>query len=211
MSDDPRERTVLDGLAELREAMSELEATAWIKPSVMSAFRSTRRGRWNRTRLAPFYWWAAATATCAVLVAVAAYWLASPKTRNPPLVAVSPPARVSRPPVEKEPANAADVRAARAPSPAPGRQTGRRRPAVAARDTAARPEFATDFFPLPYAPPLEPGDGGQIVRVRLPRSAMRTVGLPVNDDDRWFDRVPADVVLGQDGVARAVRFVKFAQ
>jgi len=71
-------------------------------------------------------------------------------------------------------------------------------------------EIATQFMALPYAPPFDPADGGQVVRVRLPRAAMRTVGLPI-DEDRWHERVPADVVLGQDGVARAVRFVKVAQ
>jgi hypothetical protein len=63
---------------------------------------------------------------------------------------------------------------------------------------------------LPYAPPIDVNDEAQVIRVRLPRSAMRTVGLPVNED-RWFERVPADVLLGQDGIARAVRFVKVAQ
>lgn len=70
--------------------------------------------------------------------------------------------------------------------------------------------MATAFFALPYAAPLAPDDAGQVVRVTLPQSAMRSVGLPVNEE-RWYDRVPADVVLGQDGIARAVRFVKFAQ
>ena len=55
---------------------------------------------------------------------------------------------------------------------------------------------------------MDPGEGGQVIRVTLPRSAMRTVGLPVPENG-WYERVPADVVLGQDGVARAVRFVKF--
>jgi hypothetical protein len=46
-----------------------------------------------------------------------------------------------------------------------------------------------------------------VVRVQLPRSAMRMVGLPVNEE-RAGERIRADVVLGQDGIARAVRFVQ---
>jgi hypothetical protein len=50
-------------------------------------------------------------------------------------------------------------------------------------------------------------DGGQIVRVQLPRSAMASFGLPVNME-RYNERVKADVLLGVDGVAQAIRFVQ---
>jgi hypothetical protein len=36
---------------------------------------------------------------------------------------------------------------------------------------------------------------------------MRLVGLPVNEE-RANERIRADMVLGQDGIARAVRFVQ---
>ena len=48
---------------------------------------------------------------------------------------------------------------------------------------------------------------GQIVRVRLPRSALTVFGLPVNEE-HVEETIRADVVLGEDGLARAVRFVK---
>lgn len=44
-------------------------------------------------------------------------------------------------------------------------------------------------------------------RLRLPRTALLGVGLPVNMD-RADDSVKADVVFGEDGMARAIRFVK---
>ena len=50
-------------------------------------------------------------------------------------------------------------------------------------------------------------DGGQIVRVELPRSTLATFGLPVNMD-RYHERVKADVLFGADGQARAIRFVQ---
>jgi hypothetical protein len=50
-------------------------------------------------------------------------------------------------------------------------------------------------------------DGGQLVRVELPRSAMASFGLPVNLD-RANERVKADVLVGSDGQARAIRFVQ---
>jgi hypothetical protein len=68
-------------------------------------------------------------------------------------------------------------------------------------------EVATQFMPLGYAGPINPQDGGQLVRVELSRSAMLSMGLPVNMD-RYGERVKADVLLGADGLARAIRFVQ---
>ncbi len=44
----------------------------------------------------------------------------------------------------------------------------------------------------------------------VPASTMRKVGLPVNED-RLTDRVYADVLVGQEGLARAIRFVSYEQ
>ena len=48
--------------------------------------------------------------------------------------------------------------------------------------------------------------GGQIVRVELPRTTMANFGLPVNME-RSDERIKADVLLGVDGLAHAIRFV----
>jgi hypothetical protein len=68
-------------------------------------------------------------------------------------------------------------------------------------------EIATEFMPLGYLNAVIFQDGGQIVRVQLPRSAMASFGLPVNME-RYNERVKADVLLGVDGVAQAIRFVQ---
>jgi hypothetical protein len=80
---------------------------------------------------------------------------------------------------------------------------------LAPRPQPARPstQIATRFYPLQDAATLPPFEYGTLVRVRLPRSALRLVGLPVNED-RLSERIDADVLLGQDGLARAVRFVQ---
>jgi len=80
-----------------------------------------------------------------------------------------------------------------------------------ARLTSAPPvdqpkEIATDFILLTYGDP-DVGSDAQMVRVELPRSAMARFGLPVNMD-RADQRVKADVLLGSDGLARAIRFVQ---
>jgi hypothetical protein len=50
-------------------------------------------------------------------------------------------------------------------------------------------------------------DGGQIIRVQVPRAALANFGLPVNMD-RYNERVKADVLFGVDGRAQAIRFVQ---
>ena len=80
-----------------------------------------------------------------------------------------------------------------------------RRPEVANHVTK---EIATDFIPLSYmsAASLQQ-EGGQIIRVQLPRSALANFGLPVNME-RYNEKVKADVLYGIDGMARAIRFVQ---
>ncbi|MEO8436387.1 MAG: hypothetical protein ABI596_15910 [Pyrinomonadaceae bacterium] len=68
-------------------------------------------------------------------------------------------------------------------------------------------EVATDFVPVGYVSALDLQEGGQLVRVELPRLALASFGLPVNMD-RVDERVKADVLVGPDGLARAIRFVK---
>ncbi|HEV8366829.1 MAG TPA: hypothetical protein VGQ39_02665 [Pyrinomonadaceae bacterium] len=68
-------------------------------------------------------------------------------------------------------------------------------------------EIATDFMPLGYMNAAVLQDGGQIVRVELPRTALANFGLPVNMD-RYNEKVKADVLLGVDGMAHAIRFVQ---
>ena len=70
---------------------------------------------------------------------------------------------------------------------------------------ASNQEVYTEFFPLEEGPISI--DRGSVVRVRVPRSAMFRVGLPVNMN-RLNDSIQADLVLSEDGIARAVRFVQ---
>ena len=64
-----------------------------------------------------------------------------------------------------------------------------------------------EFIPLPFAARLHPGEALDVVRVRVPRSTMMRFGLPVSAESAW-DPVKADLVVGQDGMTRAIRFVR---
>ena len=67
-------------------------------------------------------------------------------------------------------------------------------------------EIATAFFPVNYGG-ANLDEGGRVVRVDLPRSALAHFGLPVNMD-RANERIKADVLLGVDGLPHAIRFVR---
>jgi hypothetical protein len=68
-------------------------------------------------------------------------------------------------------------------------------------------EITTNFMPVRYAGATTLQDGGQLVRVELPRSALVAFGLPMNVN-RYDEKVKADVFFSADGMARAIRFVQ---
>jgi hypothetical protein len=72
-----------------------------------------------------------------------------------------------------------------------------------ADDTNA--EIATEFLPLTYTANWD-DQRGQIVRMEMPRSVLATMGVPTTNVTG--DRVKADVMLGDDGVALAIRFIQ---
>jgi hypothetical protein len=60
------------------------------------------------------------------------------------------------------------------------------------------------FIPLPNAEGLTPNDDVNVVSVEVPRSAVVAAGIPLTDD-RPSELVKADVMLGPDGMPRAIR------
>ncbi len=65
-------------------------------------------------------------------------------------------------------------------------------------------EDANGFIPLPNAEALEPNGDVNVVSVEVPRSAVVAAGILLADD-RASEMVKADVMLGSDGLARAIR------
>lgn len=65
-------------------------------------------------------------------------------------------------------------------------------------------EIKTDFIALSYA--RDP-DSGQIVRIKVPRSMMVTLGL-VAAVEKPSSLIDAEVVVGDDGLTRAIRFIR---
>ena len=85
---------------------------------------------------------------------------------------------------------------------------GRRPASRVPAPVAAAAEVTTAFMPLPYG--SVPVTDGQILRLEVPRTALAAFGLAPADafDASAAGTVVADVVVGEDGLARAVRFVR---
>jgi len=90
-------------------------------------------------------------------------------------------------------------------SGSPAKVASRRRTRTV-KPAASDLEDLADFIPLPYADDDSPVGAGDLVRVRLPESALDLLGFPVRYESA-DQAITADVVIGEDGVARAIRFV----
>jgi hypothetical protein len=64
----------------------------------------------------------------------------------------------------------------------------------------------TEFIPLRFGKPVESGEQIQVVRLQMRRSELMRLGLPVAPD-AVSAFIQADVLLGEDGLAKAIRFV----
>lgn len=77
------------------------------------------------------------------------------------------------------------------------------------KQAASKPvRYEGDFYALSYAgDPNETERGGRIVRVDIPRTTLFAMGVDVPLENETAT-VKADLLIGNDGVARAIRVVK---
>jgi hypothetical protein len=85
---------------------------------------------------------------------------------------------------------------------------GRGVPDATRKGPPASEEIRTAFMPLVYS--AIPFTDARVVRIEVPRRALVTFGLAPIDalDTEGTDTVIADVLVAEDGLARAVRFVR---
>lgn len=67
----------------------------------------------------------------------------------------------------------------------------------------------SDFDSVPYALPLAPGEFVRIVRTQLDPAALAGMGVDIEAADGA--QIPADVLLGEDGLPRGVRVLPEAE
>lgn len=182
-----KEENVLQALRALAESDREKKAPPEVETRLLSAFRA-RRGFRRR--------WGIIAATAAALVIAATLWW----TKRAPQPAVSAAPQISLTPTAMLPVPAV----AKITDVAPARRKVARKIA-AVRQPESR-EVVTDFFPLMNPEPAF--ERGELLRVQLPAAAMQAVGLPVREE-HLGDLVQADVLVGEEGLARAIRFVRF--
>ena len=204
-------------LARMRAVVAELaveEPPARVETALLAAFRAQTAAssstvipmpswtrHWSRWKLA-----AVAAGILILISALAIFWRSAsslkpqreeravlPKTASTPQA--TPPKQAEQP-VDR------DQMALKQPEIRPKRM--RRQAPV---DNSDEAEVVTRFYPLREGEDLTELESLQLVRVELPGSALSEVGLPV-DPEMVNEPVKADVVLGQDGLARAIRFVR---
>ena len=213
------EETLTRGLQLLTADMDSLSAPPELELKLREAFRQGRKVVVPMARRAarPRYWWAAVAAVLLVAMTAAAMWWRSTAPQQEMANKTTPPQQVETPsgPREQPALKSAEYTAVNEPS----KRLPQMLPKSIHRNTASRratetpmanhvtSEIATDFMPLGDFSPVSLQDGGQIVRVKLRRSALVRFGLPVNMD-RYNENVKADVLVGVDGLAHAIRFVQ---
>ena len=213
---------------ELRSLAAEMEqfsAPPELETKLREAFRARRVVVPLARRHASLrYWWTAVAATWLIALSVIAIRWRSEGVNDPRQAQIQP-APQNQQEVKNgpsgEPVKDVEYRAENVSTGGhgvPPLQNGKRQ-VRHVRAEVARPtqnlevanhvarEIATDFIPLSYMNVASLQDGGPIVRVELPRSALVNFGLPVNMD-RYNEKVKADVLLGVDGLAHAIRFVQ---
>ena len=202
------------GLQSLAGEMESLEAPAALEANLLEAFRA--RPAFEKSapvRVNSRYWIAAVAAMLLISISLIVFsWTKRPAAE--PRVAgkqeepqPKPQVRESNEQLVHDVEKPAPREIPKRVYPRQVRPVSSRRPDNASVANHVTKEIATDFIPLSYMSAASLQEGGQIIRVQLPRSALANFGLPVNMD-RYNEKVKADVLYGVDGMARAIRFVQ---
>jgi hypothetical protein len=223
------ERRLTAGLAALAQSTRSREAPPLVERFLQEellARHAGPRARFASVTLTGGKWsWGLAGVAAALLVATAALWL----WRAP---AVAPEARpIATAPVQQAPEPLTPAaQGLRPPTARPvivaeeeQRNAANEPNVLEARDIRPETEQAAvgeieeaelrklpapgeEFVPLLYGG--DPGlmETGQVLRVELPTRVLESFGIPVQEELRTR-RVRADLLVGEDGIARAIRFV----
>jgi len=199
--------------AALERAFAELPA---------SAMTSRHAGEATMVRsLKTRRFWQAAAAALLILFAAAAFYILRSKRTASDVVAGGPPTTLEfRPDPKPEPGFVSPVPNHLEP-PVLGPHPGRRTPSLKLRLASSRAgaavenaeqskpdsEAITDFIPLTYLTRSTAIESGQVMRVKVPVSTFIALGVPINNQHA-DELVNAELVIGDDGVMRAVRLLK---
>jgi hypothetical protein len=193
-----QQSTLTAGLRAVAADADGRSASADVEARLMAAFAAQHgAGPTSRASTSGGRRWLLRAATVVLCAGAAAWWLqVPPRVADPspqaahatqpsaPLTTTSPGLAAANQPQGPRP-----VRAARA----------RRKPA---RQAGVQ---AVGFVPLPSAAGLPDFESGEIVRLGIPVTALPNYGLEIPSGTQ--SAVQADLLIGQDGQARAIRLV----
>ena len=196
---EPLQNGLEKALRRLREDTATAGAPDVLEQNLLGAFRAHHAVQRRRG----VSMWAPAALAASLLVG-AFSWKSEPVKVDAPVVpsvrmaaqqetGIAPaPSEVTTAPVKKR---RSPVKRRVRPAPA---ASGERLLLASSRPAPERQEF----IEIPYAPPFMPYDQGQVMRVNMAGSSARRMGIPV-----MTDRVQADLLVGNDGLPRAIRLV----
>ena len=204
-------QTLIAGIRAVMVEISDSEAPPHVESALLTTFRAQAR-RKNASVVAfasakkPASRWrsgltyAACAATVVVILGGAIWFKRYSSSPNQPTI--------SKQSKQQEPKVQVNVAEVKPPDRTDGRQP---KPRTRARRTAPQEEdVANLFFSLVEEGELAPLESGRVVRVEMPASALISFGLQISAEV-LTQPVQADLLLGQDGLARAVRFLSANQ
>jgi hypothetical protein len=209
------ERSLAAGLRALAAQDEPLAAPASVEAALLTAFRQQAQGSAPsvtslRSRAPRWLWAAAAILLIGILtLAVRGRLSGNSQASSPNVIARATPT-VTPVAVEQKQSVAFKPNSPATDKAAPKQlRVARKRPSQ--REQVERylveSEIATDFLPLSDAVGLSRPERLQIIRVNMPRVALASFGLPMSFE-RATEPVQADLVVGSDGLPRAIRFVQ---
>jgi len=216
---DQRKLTV--ALRAVSAAAGNAQAPARVEQNLLGEYRmrfdASRRATAGRSgsQSAPTAWrfWAATVAAMLLLALVAA-WRLRPNSHARPVEPASSQQGTHKEAEKAAAARGGETRLAPAvvrhvvPRPALTAKRGTPSKRFATPEQTAATEATTRFYPLPYGSGLGLDEGWALVRVQVRRSSLASLGVPFNAGPAAGEMLTADVVVGQDGLARGIRFVQ---
>lgn len=192
--------------AERQRVDDKMQARGWWA-SLVASSSLHEVSTWRR----PLWPLAAVVALLVLSALLVPRWLQMPTPEPPHLVSYSPSPLVQTdsvaPPSRLTPQKQGGPQSTSAVTLASESKSGRRPPRQRSwRGNVSETESATEFIPLMYWPDASALESARVVRIKVPRSTLVSFGLPMNAE-RAGELVKAEVVLGDDGLARAIRFI----
>lgn len=203
------ERAWMANVHVVKTELMQRQAPPRVEAELLMALRSQRH---HQTKSLPIRmqwlsWHLAMVATAMLLIALAGFaWMSFHRQPQPQqaLMATAPP---TFPPSAPAPESVPEKELVATASKPVRLMTTRVLPRRSNHLPAIKPsEPSLPFYSLVEEGQMAPLESGRIVRIEVPASSLVKLGVPLTEKT-LSQPVQADLLLGQDGLARAIRFV----